>query len=138
MKKGFLVVSEGQRIQLRVYRRFFYPIKMSHEGEDFIVYSDTRREREINYKKTEEYGLDDPFTRVRLVKLARALNALKCDGFRGVKNCKVTICTNRELFDPETDEINYIPFDPERLQSLEERIKIERRKIDWRNRMKPS
>ncbi len=138
MKKGFQVVAEKQRINLRVYRRFFYPIKMTHEGEVFIVYSDTRREREINYNKTEEYGLDDPFTRIRLVKLAKALNALDCKEVDGERDCRVTICTNRELFDPETDEISYIPFDPERLQSLQERIKVERKKIDWRNRMKTS
>ena len=138
MKKGFQVFVEGHRVQLRVYRRFFYPIKMSHEGEEFVVYSDTRREREINYSKTEEYGLDDPFARIRLVKLARALNALDCEDEDKVRDCRVTICTNRELFDPETDEIMYIPFDPERQRSLEERIKIERRKIDWRNRMKPN
>ncbi len=111
---------------------------MSHEGEEFIVYSDTRREREINYNKTEEYGLDDPFARIRLIKLAKALNALDCEDEDKVRDCRVTICTNRELFDPETDEITYIPFDPERQQSLEERIKIERKKIDWRNRMKPN
>jgi hypothetical protein len=138
VKKGFQVVAERQRIRLRVYRRFFYPIKMTHEGEEFIVYSDTRREREINYKKTEEYGLDDPFARIRLVKLAKALNALDCKEADGERDCRVTICTNRELFDPETDEISYIPFDPERLQSLQERIKVERKKIDWRNRMKTS
>lgn len=135
MKKGLQVVSEGQRINLRVYRRFFYPIKMDHEGEEFIVYSDTRREREINYRKTDQYGLDDPFSRIRLVKLARALNALNCNEGDGLRECKVTICTNKELFDPDADEINYIPFDPERLEPLAERIRKERRKIDWRRRM---
>lgn len=138
MKKGIQIVTEGQRINLRVYRRFFYPIKMTHEGEEFIVYSDTKREREINYNKTEQYGLDDPFTRIRLVKLAKALNALDCDRIKAVRECKVIICTNKELFDPETDEINYIPFDPERLQSLAERIKLERKKINWRKRMNSS
>ena len=132
MKKGFLVVTEGQRIQLRVFRRFFYPIKINHEGEDFIVYSDTRREQEINYKKTENYGLDDPFSRIRLVKLARALNALECTPGEKEKECKVTICTNKELFDPDADVINYIPFDPGRLEPLTERIKKGRKKIDWR------
>jgi hypothetical protein len=136
--KGLLVVSEGQRINLRVYRRFFYPIKKTYSGVDYIVYSDTRRQREINYEKTEEFGLDDPFTRIRLVKLARALNALECVKEQGIMECKVTICTNKELFGTDVNEINYIPFDPERLESLEERIKKERKKIDWRNRMKSS
>lgn len=138
MGKGLQVVAEGQRVNLRVYRRFFYPIKMDHEGEEFIIYSDTRREREINYDKTEEYGLDDPFTRIRLFKLARALNALECKEVGGVRECRVTICTNKELFDSTAEELNYIPFDPNRLESLEDKIRKERKKIDWRRRMDSS
>ncbi|MDX1314428.1 MAG: hypothetical protein R3356_02910 [Eudoraea sp.] len=138
MKKGLQIVTEGQRFNLRVYRRFFYPIKMNHEGDEFIVYSDTRREREINYSKTDQYGLEDPFSRIRLVKLARALNALKCTEVNGERECRVTICTNRELFDPEAKEINYIPFDPDKLETLEDRIRKARRKIEWHHRMKSS
>ncbi len=137
MTKGLNIVSEGQRIKLRVYQRFFYPITQKWEGEEFTVYSDTGREREINYKRIESYGLDDPFARDRLVRLARALNALECQGIEnGVRECRVTICTNKELFNPDTVEIKYVPFDPERLQSLSAKIKIERRKIEWRKRMK--
>ena len=137
MAKGLNVVSEGQRINLRVYQRFFYPITQKWEGEEYTVYSDTGREKEINYKKIENYGLDDPFARDRLVRLARALNALECQEMEnGVKECRVTICTNKELLNPDTVEIKYVPFDPERLQSLAAKIKIERRKIEWRKRMK--
>ncbi len=137
MTKGLNIVSEGQRINLRVYQRFFYPITQKWEGEKYTVYSDTGREREINYKRIESYGLDDPFARDRLVRLARALNALECQGIEnGVRECRVTICTNKELFNPDTVEIKYVPFDPERLQSLSAKIKIERRKIEWRKRMK--
>lgn len=137
MTKGLNIVSEGQRIKLRVYQRFFYPITQKWEGEEYTVYSDTGREREINYKRIESYGLDDPFARDRLVRLARALNALECQGIEnGVRECRVTICTNKELFNPDTVEIKYVPFDPERLQSLSAKIKIERRKIEWRKRMK--
>ncbi len=137
MVKGLNIVSEGQRINLRVYQRFFYPITQKWEGEEYTVYSDTGREREINYNRIESYGLDDPFARDRLVRLARALNALECQGVgKGVKECRVTICTNKELFNPDTVEIKYVPFDPERLQSLAAKIKIERRKIEWRRRMK--
>ncbi len=135
MGKGILVVSEGQRINLRVYRRFFYPVKKTYNGVDFIVYSDTRRQREINYSKPEEYGLDDPFSVMRIIKLARALNALDCANIKGVRECSVTICTNKELFDTDTEEISYIPFDPDRLQSLADRITKEQKKIDWQNRM---
>jgi hypothetical protein len=109
---------------------------MNHKGDEFIVYSDTRREREINYSKTEQYGLEDPFSRIRLVKLARALNALKCTEVDGDRECRVTICTNRELFDSEAKEINYIPFDPDKLETLEDRISKARRKIEWHRRMR--
>lgn len=137
MAKGLNIVSEGQRINLRVYQRFFYPITQKWEGEEYTVYSDTGREREINYNRIESYGLDDPFARDRLVRLARALNALECLSIEnGVRECRVTICTNKELFNPDTVEIKYVPFDPERLQSLSAKIKIERRKIEWRKRMK--
>ncbi len=136
LAKGLNIVSEGQRINLRIYQRFFYPITQSWEGEDYTVYSDTGREKEINYNRIETYGLDDPFTMDRLVRLARALNALDYQGIaNGVKECRVTICTNKELFDPDTVEIKYVPFDPERLQDLSTKIKIERRKIEWRQRM---
>jgi len=137
LAKGLNIVSEGQRINLRVYQRFFYPITQKWEGEEYTVYSDTGREKEINYKKIETYGLDDPFARDRLVRLARALNALECRAIdNDVKECRVTICTNKELLNPDTVEIKYVPFDPERLQSLAAKIKIERRKIEWRKRMK--
>ena len=138
MKKGLQVVTEGQRINLRVYRRFFYPIKMNHMGYDGIVYADTRREREINYSKTDQYGLEDPFSRIRLVKLARALKALNCKEDKTGKECKVIICTNKELFDPDAKDISFIPFDPNRLEPLEDRIRKARRKIEWRRRMTSS
>lgn len=137
MAKGLNIVSEGQRINLRVYQRFFYPITQKWQGEEYTVYSDTGREREINYNRVENYGLDDPFARDRLVRLARALNGLECQGIeKGVRECRVTICTNKELFDPDTVEIKYVPFNPARLQSLAAKIKMARRKIEWRRRMK--
>jgi hypothetical protein len=52
------------------------------------------------------------------------------------KEYNITICTSRELYDPDTDEIRYIPFDPKRLTPLEEKIKNERRKIEWMKRIK--
>jgi len=48
---------------------------------------------------------------------------------------KVTICTNRELFEPEAEIIRYVPFDPNRLEPLEDRIKKERKRIEWEKRM---
>ena len=135
MKKGFSVVMEGQRINLRVYRRFFYPILLKHLNEQFIVYSDTRRETEINYIRAEDYDLDDPFKRISLIRLARAMNCLRIND-EDENEYIITICTSKELYESETEEIRYIPFDTNRLKPLVEKIKKERRKIEWMNRIK--
>ncbi len=133
--KGLPVVMEGQRFNLRVYRRFFYPIQMEHMGEQFLVYSDTRRESEINYKHADDYDLDDPFKRIKLIRLARATKSLTTNP-DDPQEYLITVCTNRELYEPHSEEIRYIPFDPKRLEPLEARIKKERRKIEWDQRMK--
>ena len=133
-KKGLPVVMEGQRLNLRVYRRFFYPIQMKHLGKDFTVYSDTRRESEINYNRPEDYDLDNPFKRIKLIRLARAMNCLQSNPDDQLE-LRVTICTNRELFEPEAETLRYVPFDPKRLEPLEDRIKKERKRIEWETRM---
>ncbi|MCW4013132.1 MAG: hypothetical protein NWF07_09105 [Candidatus Bathyarchaeota archaeon] len=135
--KGLPVVMEGQRINLRVFRRFFYPIQMKHDGKQFIVYSDTKRESEINYNRAEDYDLDDPFNRIKLIRLARATKSLQVNP-EDPQEYRVTVCTNRELYEPHSEETKYIPFDPKRLEPLEDRIKKERRKLDWDERMNPT
>ena len=134
-KKGFPVVIEGQRVNLRVFRRFFYPINMKHMGIGFIVYSDTKRETEINYNRAEDYDLDDPFQRIKLIRLAKAMNCLKISQ-EDHKEYQVIICTNRELYEPHSKEIRYVPFDPKRLEPLEDRVRKERKKVEWDNRFK--
>lgn len=136
-KKGLTVVMEGQRINLRVFRRFFYPIQMKHIDISFTVYSDTRRESEINYNRPEDYDLENPFNRIKLIRLARAMNCLKINP-ENTQEYVVTICTDRELYEPHAKEIQYIPFDPKRLEPLEDRIKKERKRIEWENRMNTS
>ena len=133
-KKGLLVVMEGQRLKLRVFRRFFYPIQMKHLGKEFTVYSDTKRETEINYNRPEDYDLENPFNRIKLIRLARAMRGLQVSP-DDPNELTVTICTNRELFEPESKTIRYVPFDPKRLEPLEDRINKERKRIDWENRM---
>ena len=133
-KKGITVVMEGHRLRLRIFRRFFYPIQMKHLGKDFIVYSDTKRETEINYNRTEDYDLENPFNRIKLIRLARALNCLQVSPDDPLE-LRVTICSNRELFEPEAETIRYVPFDPKRLEPLEDRINKERKRIEWENRM---
>jgi hypothetical protein len=136
-KKGLPVVMEGQRIKLRIFRRFFYPIQMKHIDKQFIVYSDTKRETEINYNRAEYYDLDDPFNRIKLIRLARATKSLRVNP-EDPHEYIITVCSNRELYEPHSEEIKYIPFDPKRLEPLEDRIKKERQKIDWDERMNTS
>jgi hypothetical protein len=136
MDVGLPVVIEGKRICLRVFRRFFYPIRRTMEGEELIVYSDTGREREIRYENVEEYGLDNPWNRIALVRLARAMGCLMCGNEAGgIMECRVTICDARELNNSES-ESRWIPFDPERLESLADRVKSVESRASWERRKK--
>jgi hypothetical protein len=138
MDLGLPVVLEGRRIRLRVFRRFFYPIRRTLDGEEFIVYSDTGREREINYKNAEEYGLDNPWNLIALVRLARAMDCLKCGPEENrARECRVTICNAREL-NNSTTETRWVPFDPERLEPLAERLKNVENRAIWEKRKSKS
>jgi hypothetical protein len=136
MDVGFPVVFEGKRMRLRVFRRFFYPVRRSLEGEELIVYSDTGREREISYEKAEEYDLDNPWNRIALVRLARAMNCLKCGPEENeTRECRVTICNARELYYSAT-VTRWVPFNHERLESLTERVKNVESRANWEKRKK--
>lgn len=132
-----MIVFEGRRTCLRVFRRIFYPVKVSSDYGDIIVYSDTRDEREIRYSHPEEYGLDDPFKVISLIRLARALNCIERGSPQeGAQTCRVTICRSSELIGPQAERDDWVPFDPARLKSLDERIKDARRRAEWASRMK--
>lgn len=134
MDLGLPVVLEGKRIHLRVFRRFFYPIRRTLDGEELIVYSDTGREREINYKNAEEYGLDNPWNLIALVRLARAMDCLKCGPEENrTRECRVTICSANEL-NYSTTETRWVPFDPERLEPLADRVKNVENRANWEKR----
>ncbi|MBN2336330.1 hypothetical protein JXL21_12285 [Candidatus Bathyarchaeota archaeon] len=135
MGKGLPVVLEGQRINLRVYRRLFNALAKDIEGEKYTLYSDTGTEKEIRYASPEYYGLDNPFNRIRLYRLARAMNCLRCAEGDGVKECSVTICRTKELYGADAREEGWVPFDPERLESLEDRVRSLRRRVEWKRRM---
>ena len=129
-------MAEGQRVTLRVYRRIFAPVQMKLDGETYIVYSDTGLEKEISYRNADYYGLDDPFNRARLLRLARAMNCLRCvDRGAWEKECTVTICLTRELGGSEAGDA-WTPIDPERLDPLDERLREARRKAEWRRRVR--
>lgn len=138
-KKGLPVVYEGQRINLRVTQRIFNPLVKELDGERHTLYSDTGTEKEIRYASAEYYGLDNPFNRVRLVRLARAMNCLTCSEESGAeRECRVTICRAKELYGADAEEPRWVPFDPGRLESLEDKVKNLRRRVEWRRRMESS
>jgi hypothetical protein len=133
--KGLTVVSEGKRVNLRVFRRIFYPLKYRIDEKDYIIYSDTGTEKEISYGYADFYGLDDPFNVLRLIRLARAMHCLNCDDVDGKNmDCKVTICSTTELFSPITSEVMWIPFDPKRLEALDVRIQKLKKQVQWSKR----
>ena len=121
---------------MRVYRRIFYPLLKKINGIEYKFYSDTGRQVEINYKRAAHYGLDNPFNRIRLVRLARAMNSVNCKTMNdGKTEYIIVICSTREMFEPTSDENQWIPFDPSSFESLSERIMKLRRKIEWENRV---
>jgi hypothetical protein len=50
-EKGLVVVFEGRRTCLRVFRSLFHPVKASSDYGDIIVYSDTGAEWASKMKK---------------------------------------------------------------------------------------
>jgi hypothetical protein len=135
--KGLTVVSEGKRVNLRVFRRIFYPLKYRIDGEEHIIYSDTGVEKEISYGYADYYGLDDPFEVLRLIRLAKAMKCLNCEEV-DEKNvdCKVTICMTKELYDADAMETKWISFDPQKLDTLEERVQRLRKNVQWSKRFR--
>ncbi len=134
--RGLPVVYEGRRMRLRVYQRIFHPVAKTLDGERYTLYSDTGREKEIRYASADYYDLDDVFSRVRLVRLARAMGCLTCsDEPGGERECRVTVCRARELHGFESGETRWVPFDPGRLESLGERVERLRRRVEWRRRV---
>jgi len=137
MEQGFPVVFEGRRIRLRVFRRFFYPVSVERDGRELIIYADTGREKEIRYEKAENYGLENPWNRMALVRLARAMGCLKCVDNDGEETCTVTICNSKELYNTETEEA-WVPFNPARLKPLDERIKETEERKRWASKLRDS
>lgn len=135
-KKGLPVVYEGRRIILRVHQRIFHTMVKEIDGERHTLYSDTGREKEIRYASAEYYGLDDPLNRVRLIRLARAMNCLTCSDESGAeREFRVTICRAKDLYGVDGEEMRWVPFDPKKLESLEEKVKNLRRMVEWRRRV---
>ena len=135
MPKGLVVVFEGQRVRLKVFRRYLYPLLHTFDGREIVVYSDTGREVEINYDRAEDFELDDPFRRMALIRLARAMGCLTWgDTVDGARECTVKICRSEELHGFPSEESTWVPFDPERLEPLEERLEKLRMRVEWDER----
>jgi hypothetical protein len=136
MPGGLIVVFEGQRILLRVFRRYLYPLRHTFDGREVVVYSDTGREVEINYNSAEDFDLDDPFKRMALIRLARAMGCLRWgETVDGARECRVTVCRSEELHGFPSEGTTWVPFDPERLEPLEERLERLRSRVEWSERL---
>jgi hypothetical protein len=136
-EQGLMVVFEGKRTRVRVFRRFFYPVHSRDEDVEVLVYSDTGREREVTYKKAEDYGVDNPLKLIAMIRLARAMKVLQIDTpTEGVQNYKLTICRSNELIGPDAEKDEWMPFDPSRLKPIDERIRDAKKRARWMQRLK--
>jgi hypothetical protein len=136
-ENGLVVVFEGKRTQVKVFRRFFYPVQVNDEDLSVVVYSDTGQEREVTYKHAEDYDLDSPLRLIAMIRLARAMKVLKIDTpADGVQNYRITICKSTELIGPDAEKDEWIPFDPTRMRPLDERIRDAKKRVRWRQRLK--
>jgi len=132
-----VVVFEGKRARVRVFRRFFYPVQAKDEEVDVVVYSDTGQEREVTYKRADEYGLDSPLRLIALIRLARAMKVLETGpSEKGVQNLKFTICKSSELIGPDVEKDEWMPFDATRMKPLDERVKDAKKRAHWKQRLK--
>jgi hypothetical protein len=136
-ESGLVVVFEGKRTHVRVFRRFFYPVQVRDEDVEVIVYSDTGEEREVTYKRAEDFDLDSPLKLVAMIRLARAMKVLETDKpTNGVQNFRFTICKSRELIGPDAERDEWIPFDPTRFRPLDERLRDAKKRARWKKRLK--
>lgn len=136
MEKGFNFVHERQRVRLRVYRRVFFPKYVNIEGKTEKIFVDTGGQKEINYENPEDYNLDNPFKQVALYRLAQASKATFCTMKHSVMHCKVVIGTPEEVNGQNIPGIDWIPFNPEHFESLEERIHRFKTQREWKRRLK--
>ena len=134
---GFIVVFEGKRTLVRVFRRFFYPVQVKDDDVDVVVYSDTGQEREVTYRNADEYGLDNPIRLVAMIRLARAMKVLQINQpKKNVQNLRFTICKSAELIGPDVEKDEWMPFDPSRMRPLDERVRDAKKRTRWKQRLK--
>lgn len=132
-----MVVFEGKRTRVRVFRRFFYPVHSREEDVEVLVHTDTGREREVTYKRADDYELDNPLKLVAMIRLARAMKVLQIDPpTDGAQNYRLTICRSSELIGPDVEKDEWMPFDPSRLKPLDERIRDAKKRARWKQRLK--
>ena len=136
-ESGLVVVFEGKRTRIRVFRRFFYPVEIKDEDVEVIVYSDTGQEREVTYRRADEFELDNPLRLVAMIRLARAMNVLQVDPTENnIQNLRFIICRSTELIGPDAEKDEWMPFDPTRIRPLDERIRDAKKRARWRQRLK--
>jgi len=122
---------------VRVFRRFFYPVHSREEDVEVLVHTYTGREREVKYKRADDYELDNPLKLVAMVRLARAMKVLQIDPpTDGAQNYRLTICRSSEIIGPDVEKDEWMPFDPSRLKPLDERIRDAKKRARWKQRLK--
>ena len=71
-----------------------------------------------------------------LYRLAQASKATVCRMRDNVMHCKVVIGTPEEVNGQYIPGVDWIPFNPERLESYEERVQRLRSRLEWEKRLK--
>ena len=136
MDKGFNFVYERKRVNMRVFRRIFFPNYINIDGKTHKIFVDTGGQIEINYDDSSEYDLDSPFQQVALYRLAKASNSTDCIlEESGVLNCKVYIGTSEEVSGKPVIGVSWLPFNPDRLMPLEDRKRKLREQIEWERKL---
>ena len=136
MDKGFNFVYERKRVNMRVFRRIFFPNYINIDGKTHKIFVDTGGQIEINYDDSSEYDLDSPFQQVALYRLAKASNSTDCIlEESGVLNCKVYIGTSEEVSGKPVTGVSWLPFNPDRLMPLEDRKRKLREQIEWERKL---
>ena len=135
---GLVVVFEGRRTRLHVFRRIFEPHKVYEGGREITVYSDTGVETEVTRENAEDYGLDSPLRLLNLIRLAKALSCLRqAPSSDSLPTYKIVLGRARELVNPDAKNDDWVPFDPGKTRGLDEKMAEARKRAKWSQRFKP-
>ena len=136
MARGFNFVYERQRVRLRVYRRLFFPNYLDIGDKTHCIYVDTWCQYQIDYDNPEDYNHDNPMKQVALYRLAKASRTASCIMKNGILHCDVIIGTPEEVNGQSIPGVAWVPFNPKRQVSFEDRVQQLRSQQSWIERLK--